>query len=162
MPFINMSDFQREAQPYFIYGRLTLNAPTNYFLFPIDYGFWYLLRKVHIKYPEVDQTGAIFGPHLRVEMYERASNKWPQNAPVSFELFATPGSAGVTITAGGQMTATGPKNAKLINKIFPYRDNLQLEVSGQNTVTPAVIDICLLGYLIPEKKLAMWKGDEDA
>lgn len=155
-------DTIRESQPYFIYQRITLAAPINYFLFPIDYGFWYLLRKIYVKYPEIDATGLIFGPvPLRFETYQRAANKFPQNVPIPFDLVGTPGSAGVSVDAAGNMTATGCKNSKLQNVVHPFRDNIEIQISGQNTATPAVIDIALHGYLIPSKILTMWSGDNE-
>ena len=156
MQYIENLDSTRESQPYFIYRRILLTSPVVHFLFPVDYGFWYLLRKMYVKYPEVDITGAIFGPHLRFETYQRAANKFPQNVPIPFELITSPGSAGVTIDAAGNMTATGIKNSKLQNVVHPFRDNIEIKISGQNLITPTQIDIALHGYLIPCKNLKMW------
>lgn len=150
-------DTIRESQPFFIYKRVELTAPINYFLFTIEYGYWYFLRKIFSKYPEVDTAGAVFGPHLKVEAYQRGGNIWPQNNPVPLELFTTPGSAGVTMLATGEMTATGPKAAKFQNVVYPYRDNIELQISGQNLTTPVQCDIMLQGYLIPVKSFAMWE-----
>jgi hypothetical protein len=164
MPFIDVENLDsiRESQPYFIYKRIPLSTTAAYFFHQIDYGFWYLLRKVYVKYPEIDVTGLIFGPRIRVESYQRGSNKIPQNVPIPFELFCTPGGNSVTVSAGGQMTATGPKNTKLQNVVYPYRDNIELTITGQNTITPIQVDIVLLGYLIPVNKLRMWEGGKNA
>lgn len=158
MQFVKELDSLRESQPYYIYKRIELNTPTARFLHTIDYGFWYLLRKIHFKYPSVDVTGAIFGPNLRFETYQTAANKFPQNVPIPFELVGSPGSTGVTIDAAGNMTATPVLNAKLQNVVHPYRDTIDFRITGQNLTTPTQIDIMLIGYYIPEKKLQMWSG----
>lgn len=159
MQFIEQLDSIRESQPYFIYKRILLNTPTARFLHTIDYGFWFLLRKIICKYPQVDVTGAIFGPNLRFETYQTAANKFPQNVPIPFELVSSPGSTGVTIDAAGNMTATPVKNAKLQNVVHPYRDTIDIRITGQNLTTPTQIDIMLLGYYLPEKSLKMWSGN---
>ena len=159
MQFIQNISALRDSQPYYIYKRLTLNSPYAYFFEPIDYGFWYLLRKIYVKYPEND--GVLFGPHLRFETYQRAANKFPQNVPIPFELVSSPGSAGVSIDAAtGNYTATPVKNAKNQNVVHPYRDNIELTVTGQNLTTPQSIDIMLLGYYIPVQNLKMWSGED--
>ena len=156
-------DALKDCQPYYIYKRVQLTSPTGYFLNPIDYGFWYLLRRVHVKFPEVDTAGAVFYPQLNLYVVERGSNKIPQNTPIPFRLFCTPTSEGVTVTAGNQLTATGPKNAKLLNKVLPFRDNIEFYISGQNPIgNPPFIDIVCIGYMIPERKLYMWEGGKNA
>lgn len=152
-------DILRESQPYYIYHRVQLTSPTGYFFQAIDYGFWYLLRRVHVQFPEIDAAGAVYYPTLNVYSVERANNRIPQNVPIPFRLFCTPGSEGVQPTAGNQLTATGPKNAKLLNVVYPYRDNIELYISGQNPIgNPAFVDIALIGYLIPAKDFKMWEG----
>lgn len=154
-------DILRESQPWYIYKRVQLTSPTGYFFEPIDYGFWYLLRRVHVQFPELDPAGAVTYPQLNMYMVERGSNKIPQNVPIPFRLFCTPGAEGVQVNAANQLTATGPKNVKLINKVFPYRDNIELYISGQNPIgSPAFIDIALVGYLIPSKSFYMWQKNE--
>lgn len=155
-------DILRESQPYYIYKRVMLTSPTGYFFNAIDYGFWYLLRRIHVQFPELDAAGAVIYPQLEMYMVEKGSNKIPQNVPIPFRLFCTPGAEGVQVNAGSQLTATGPKNAKLINKVFPFRDNVEIYISGQNPIgNPPFIDIALVGYMIPNRKLYMWQGGKD-
>jgi hypothetical protein len=151
-------DLQKEVNPFFIYKRLLLNSPTAYFLHQIDYGFWYVMRKIHIRYPEIDVTGAVFGPRLSVELYQRGGNQWPQNVPIPVDLFCTPGMSGVTIDGAARMTAVPVKNAKLQNIIYPFRDNFELYVSGQNLVTPTDIDIMIIGFMVPVESQYQWEG----
>lgn len=154
-------DASRDAQPWFIYKRITLNQPINYFLEPIDYGFWYILRRINVKYPEVDAAGAVFFGDLRLERLERASGKWVQNAPIPFRLISTPHKEGVQINAASQMTATPLKNSLLQNVFHPYRDNIEIMISGQVPgVMPLIIDICLLGYYVSAKERVMWEGEK--
>lgn len=152
-----MNKFEN-SQPYFVYKRITLTRPVEYFFHEIDYGFNYFLRYLIVKYPEIDVTGANYGPHLRFEAVERAINRRVQNTPIPFELVSTPGSAGVQINAANQMTATGPKNQKKLNVLYPYRDNIEFSISGQNGTEPELVDIVTVGYLIPNENLSMWGG----
>ena len=146
------------SQPYFIYERITLVSPIEYFLHTIDYGFFYLLRSIVVQYPEIDSTGAIFGPHLRFESVETTVNHRVQNEPIPFELVTTPGSSGVAVNAADQLTATQPLNQKKFNVVHPNRDVIEFRISGQNGTTPELVDIMLVGYLIPFDKLKMWGG----
>lgn len=151
-------DLNRECQPYFIHRRVALISSVEYVIHPIDYGFWYLLRKIVVKYPEYDVTGLIYGPKLRIELFQRAQNKLPQNVPIPDDLFCTPGSNNVRITLGGQMTASSPTSAKLQNIVYPFRDGIELRLYGQNGVTPTFAEIVFIGYLVPADRLHYWKG----
>lgn len=146
----------REVQPYFVYQRINLTAPMCYWLFPIDYGFYYLLRKISIQYPEISALG-VYGPHLRFELYQRAQNLLQQVVPIPDDLFSTPGPNGVSVV-GGDMTATAPRAAKLQNIVYPFRDNLEVRIHGWNGTNPVYCDICMMGYLVPAGSLTMWEG----
>lgn len=150
----------KNSQPYFVYQRITLISPIEYFFFHIDFGFYYLLRNLIVKYPEVDSTGAIFGPHLRFETVQRSTEQYAQDEPIPIELVSTPGSAGISINAAAQMTTQGPSSQKKFNVIYPHRDNIEIKISGQNGTTPELIDIVAVGYLIPFNKVNMW-GEND-
>lgn len=154
-------DILRDSQPYYIYKRVQLTSPTGYFFNAIDYGFWYLLRRIHVQFPELNPAGAVVYPQLNMYMVERGSNKIPQNVPIPFRLFCTPTAEGVRVNAANQLTATGPKNVKLINKVLPFRDNIELYISGQNPIgNPPFVDITTIGYLIPAKDFFMWQKGE--
>jgi len=155
---VGLLNLKKESQPYYIYKRLILNTPVVYFLHQIDYGFWYLVRQIHVKYPEVDASGLNFGPKLGLSFRQPGSNRWPQNIPVPDDLFCTPGSSGVTIFPGFEMTSTPLKGAKLQNISHPFRDNIEIQITGQNLVTPYQIDIMILGYYIPVESQAQWQG----
>lgn len=150
-------DTLRKSQPFYVYKRVMLTSPEGYFFQAIDYGYWYLLRKIHVQYPEIDPAGAVFYPTLNVYMVEKGQNTIPQNVAIPFDLFCTPGNTGIQTNALNQMTSTGPKNAKLQNKIFPFRDNIELYISGQNPIgNPPFVDITLIGYLIPANDQYQW------
>lgn len=150
-------DLTKETQPFFIYKRLELTEPTVYFFYQLDYGFWYLLRRVHTKYPELDSQGS-FGPTLRLEFYQMAQTKTPQNVPIPDVLFCTPSSRAVQIDPAGMTTATQPKNAKLQNIVYAFRDNIQIKVTGQDLTNPKHVDIMLVGYQLPAGRRVMWEG----
>lgn len=152
----------KEIQPYWIYQRISLVAPKGTFLFPVEYGFWYWLRFINTKYPELDAGAANFAPELAIEIRESGSLHNPQdvNFPPLPRLFTTPGPNGVQINAGGLMTATGPKYQKAINSMHLHRNNIELYITGRSAIPfPTLIDICLMGYLIPDAHLLMWKGE---
>lgn len=149
-------DLQRESQPYFIYQRVTLNAPLNYMFFALDYGFYYLLRQIHAKFPM--QQAGIGYPELEIAAVQRAINKEPQNVPIPINLFCTPGSSGIVFSGPSDMTAGTMKAAKLQNVVYPFRDNLEFQITGQSAGVPSIVDICLIGYYIPVKDFSMWAG----
>lgn len=155
-------DILRESQPYYIYQRVSLTGPEGYFFHAIDYGFWYLMRRLHCVWSQ-DNLVANF-PELSVNFNLRASNKWPQNVPTPLRLFATPNNPTVRQTALTTRTfSAGPKNVKLLNIVYPFRDNIEIYVYGQNPPNqPPFVDIMSVGYLIPNEKLYMWEGGKDA
>lgn len=161
---INLEElsFGDNTQPWFLYKRVQLNTPTGYCFFTIEYGFWYLLRKVHVKYAEVDAAGAVFGPRLTVEALLRGTNKWPQNVPIPIDLISTPNQAGVQLDAATNLlTATPPKASKLLNTLYPFRDNIEFYITGQDVPgnMPQYVDFMAVGYLIPEKTFHMWEKE---
>jgi hypothetical protein len=142
-------DIIGKSQPFFVYRRLVLAQPTEKFFYRVDQGFYYLLRDIIIKYPEIDATGAIFGPFLEFRIIQKAQDIYPEDTPIPIRLISSPASYGVAINAAGQMTATQPTGAKTLNTIYPQKDNIEIRITGQNGVTPAVVDIVLNGYLLP-------------
>lgn len=154
-----MSNLQN-SQPYFIYRRLILTKQVEYFLFDIDYGFNYLLRNINVRFPEIDSTGAVYGPTLNFESIENSVGRRAQNEPIPFNLLATPGSSGVSVNGSGQMTSASLKNKKMLNVAYPYRDTIQFKVSGQDGITPVAVDIVLIGYLVAKGNIDMW-GNND-
>ena len=143
-------------QPYFIYKRLELVAPIEFFLFSIELGFWYCLRRVHAVYPQIDSTGAVYYPRLFFSFVDRTGSRTPQNRPIPPELFATPGGTGVAIDGSGNLTATQPLGVKLESKAYPFRETIEIAVTGHNVASPPIVDIMLAGYLIPDSKREMW------
>jgi len=156
-----LMQIDREVQPYYVYQRVTLNSPQCFWLFTIDYGFYYLLRRIVIKYPEISALG-VYGPHLRFELYQRAQDTLQQVEPIPDDLFCTPGPNGVLIDAGGNMSESAPKAGKLLNIVYPFRDNLEVRVNGWNGTSPVICDIMMQGYLIPAGTLTMWDGSPNA
>src|SRR3990172_7712996 len=142
-------------QPYMVYQRVTIAGPKAYFMFPLDYGFWFFVRRFLVRWPEIDAAGAAFAPELRIEIMERAANHNQQQDAIPLRLFTTPASNGIQVNAGGLLTSAGPKFSKLINHVLPSRDNIEIVITGQNgTPFPALVDIAIVGYLVPDSKLA--------
>ncbi len=154
----------RVGQPYFIYQRIPLgNVVEAYFLFPVPYGFWFLLRTVNSIWPQESAAKAYFDGTLKVEFFLRGSGKSQQGVPVSLNLFATPGGDGISIDGINRLTCgEGPKGAKLQNTVYPIRDTIEIRVTGHDPLAipihPLYVDIALLGYLIPDSRLDLWKG----
>lgn len=145
------------VRPYYVYEQVQLTAPVTYWIFPIDYGFYYLLRKIHAKYPEYDEVELVYGPPLNFELFQRAQNIVNQVQPVSPDLFCTPGSEGVNIDAAGGLTAVSIKFAKLQNTVYAYKGQLEVHIHGYNGTTPKCCEIMMIGYLIPARSLEMWR-----
>lgn len=141
----------KDTQPYFVYKRITLALQKELFLFKIFQGFNYLVRDMIVQYPEIDNTGLIFGPYLRFKWTQRAQDVHPMDHPIPFRLVTSPASAGSQINVAGEMTAASIKNQKTLNVLYPEKDIIYIEITGQNGVTPEIIDIVLKGYLIPKE-----------
>lgn len=142
-------------QPFFIYRRVALTSPLSYMFYALDYGFYYLLRTIHAKYAEND--GVTQFPDLNIFAVQKGSGKEPQNVPIPLTLFCTPGNAGIVLS-GTNTTAGRPKAAKLQNVVYPFRDNMEFQITGQSGGLPSFVDIALIGYYIPVKNFEMW-GD---
>lgn len=151
----------RDCQPYHIYQRVNITETNNPFLFPLPFGFWYVLRELRVHYPDHDTpAGNIFSP-LSFSVYLMGVNKWPQNAPVPFELSCIPAAAGVAVNAANELTTGVITLGKMINSIHPVRDNLNITIVRLG-VAPFVpfIDVDCVGYLMPQYIDDMWKGGE--
>lgn len=152
----------RSVYPNFVYQRINLIAGNNWFLFPIDSGYWFWMRGIRAKWPEIDTAGLVFAPEIFIQINESSRNRVHQNAPVPIRLIATPASNNVQINATGELTATGVTSAKMLNEIRPARDNITFIITGQNaTPFPAWIDIVVIGYMIPDADFAYWRGSND-
>lgn len=154
-------DVAGQVQPYFVYSRVSLAVPRAYVLFSVPYGFNYLLRRVVSRWPE--RGAATIDPSLSVELFNGASSRPRQVAPVPFGLFSSPAGDDVATVAspapgGVSMTAAPLQSLRIVNIAFPYGDTVRLEVTGQVAGAPAWLDLVLMGYLIPESALALWKG----
>ena len=144
------------SQPYFIYQRVLLNSPIGYMFFALDYGFWYILRQINAKFPS--DNGVVQFPELNIFAVQKGINKEAQNVPVPINLFCTPGSSGVQL-AGATVEAGTIKAAKLQNIVYPFRDNMEFQITGHTPGSIPFIDICLIGYYVPVKENSMWSGD---
>ncbi|MFA5235094.1 MAG: hypothetical protein WC390_11905 [Sulfurimonas sp.] len=153
---LNNFDVLRESQPYFIYQRILLNSPIVYFLFSLDYGFYYLLRQIHIRYPS--DNGIVQYPNLNIFAVQKGSGKETQNVPIPATLFCTPGNSNVTMV-GALSTVGEVKAAKLQNIVYPFRDTMEFQISGHGIATPPFVDMCLIGYYLPVKENMMWSKD---
>lgn len=144
----------RYIQPYFFYNRVTLLSPLTYLFFTLDYGFWYILKQIHVKYASSDKVN--FFPEINVFAVQKAASKEPQNTPIPFNLFCTPGNSGIELFPGNEMTAGNPSSAKLQNVSYPFRDTMEFQITGQNLIGPPVLDFCLIGYYLPVSSFSMW------
>lgn len=154
--FKDITQFQG-IQPFFIYRQVALAGPISYMFYALDYGFYYLLRTIHAKYAEND--GVTQFPDLNIFAVQKGAGKESQNVPIPINLFCTPGNSGV-ILSGANTTAGIPKAAKLQNIVYPFRDNMEFQISGQAGGLPLFVDIMLIGYYIPVKSMEMW-GQSD-
>ncbi len=154
---ININDL-REMFPYLIYQRILLPANARgQFFFPVENGYYYWLRHIRCKWPEVG--AAAFNQGMNIEIRGSARHREYQDAPVSLRLLSTPCGNGVALVGAAGMTATGPGSVKLIDEILFQRDNIEIYISGHNAVPfPAFIDILLIGYMIPDKRNVQFRG----
>src|SRR4030043_269468 len=146
--------------PFFIYQRVALPATSvGKFLYPVEIGYWYWIRRIICKWAEVDTAGIVFNPGMLIEIFGSSRHRSYQNVPVSLRLLSSPCGNGVQINATGQMTATCPSSTKSINELLLQRDNIVMQFSGHNaTPFPFFINVMLVGYMIPDRKMAQFRG----
>lgn len=154
---LNNLDRIKKSQPYFIYQRVLLPGPIGYMFFQLDYGFWYVLKEVHAKFPS--DNGAVQYPELNMFALQKGIGKESQNIPVPITLFGTPGNSGVQLV-GADLTAGIMKAAKLQNIVYAFRDTLQFEFSGHVPGTMPYVEVCLIGYYLPVEDNMMWSSDD--
>lgn len=152
----------RDVFPYFIYQRVNMIGAKNPFFFQVEYGFWYYVRRICARWPEIDAAGAVFAPEINIEFPESARHITHENMPYPLRIITTPGSHGVQIDLGNNLTANIPVKAFEQDIVLLQSDNITFWLSGQNaTPFPAWIDILVIGYMIPDSEIDRWKGSND-
>ena len=153
-------DMWRSVYPFFIYQQVALlpgHRGTLLFTIPQDY--WYLMRRIICKAPELDAAGATFNPGLFIEIRGSSRHRDYQNAPIPIRHLSTPGQGGIQVTVAGQLTAAQPSSLVLIDEILPQYDNIEMYFSGNDvTPFPAFIDVVLTGHMVPDRYLSQWCG----
>lgn len=139
--------------PFWFYENLTLNAIKTYLSFSMMSGYSYYLNHIIMQWPERDNVGALFNNSLTVQMIDNTGNHDMQVQPVPPRLLTTPGSAGITTDAGGNMLAgPGPSSMTIINRLFYETSVLQLYVDRNSAVVwPLNVDVLLVGYTIKNR-----------
>jgi len=160
----------QQVQPYFIYKRLTLANYLEFFTFQIESGFNYLLRRFTAQWPSVSLIGPFYGPMLDFEFFHSSGWKIPQVDPIPGEVTTSPaGYESVEVAAvvgptspvyppgGVDLSASMRGSQIVLNYLYPWRDVIELRVTGQLAGhRPTVVDILLEGYYIPELLNPFW------
>lgn len=173
-------DFYRQALPFFFWKRFSLfpqgpfkDGPKYQFSFPLDYGYAFLLSEIMFK-----QGGDPYEGKVKIEIISKARGREYQMFPFYPRLISTPGSNGLSLPAPAPVdngalnrcntawnyedfTSTGPKSRLPLNLFYHYRENVFINVFLSTffwgLYSPSFADLLLIGYLIPERKLAMWR-----
>jgi hypothetical protein len=165
----------RESQklfPYFIYKRLELASPREYFFYKLDYGFGYFLRRMVARWPSI-----ITPPHsspttvndLYFEFFDKSKKISRQIEPIPGNLLTTPGRDGTAKAEskpvdkdifGVNFPASAPKSFKLLNLFYMYGNQIEIQITGQANAAVAgnkfYLDLLLCGYYLQEDSLALW------
>lgn len=144
-----------EKLPYFIYGNISMNASTNYFLNTLPNNYGYLLKKVVCSYPDVNSAVTAFNNPLYIEFFDTASYKARQTNRIPLELISTycNNKIRVAIPAAPADYPVGElKSVINLNFFYPYSDIINIQLSGVNPNVPANVDILLMGYFIKREE----------
>jgi hypothetical protein len=152
-------------QPYWIYKKFTELADAqnkNYFFHKLDYGMNYLLRRLLIK----SSWGGVYNTMPTVNIIDNAKGKTKTPKPVPTNLLSSPGPESQVwynvdpVFRTSNSTAIPPISTKTLNFIFPSGFNIELEIIQPTPLGDEVREIyCLMvGYLIPDSAVPMWKG----
>lgn len=151
----------RDVQPYWIYKQSNLALqPIIQELFTVPYGFWYHVETITAIWPEWDSQGMVtFAPEIDIEFVRHGVSVRPQNNPVPIRLLTSPNHVGV-IDYGAALGITSPPLTakKQLNVLLPHNDTIEWDLTGQTAAAgPRIIDLCIQGYLLPERNLDYWK-----
>ena len=172
-------DFYRQALPFFYWKRFDLypqgpfkDGPKYQFSFPLDYGYAFLLSEMIFK------QGADYEGKVKIEMISKVRGREYQMFPFYPRLISTPGDTGTYPPAPAPVDSgalnrvsyarrvennlsASPSSRLPLNVFYHYRENVfinvQLSTFFWGLYGPSFADLLLIGYLIPERKLAMWK-----
>lgn len=171
-------DFYRQALPFFYWKRFFLypmgpfiDGPKYQFSFPLDYGYAFLLSELIFK-----QAGGYCGK-VKIELISKARGRDYQMFPFYPRLISTPSDVGNYPPAPAPVDngalnrcssaitesnlSASPSSRLPLNIFYHYRENvfinIQLSTFFWGLYSPSLADILLIGYLIPERKLAMWR-----
>jgi hypothetical protein len=152
----------RHVSPFWIYHRTLLaQQAVTQELYTIPYGFWYHMETVTATWPESIDLGAPIGlvvrPIVNIAITRIGVSQKAQNEPIPITLISSPGSAGVMDTPDGIEVAP-LTSKKQLNVLLPNNDTIQYQLYDDGTWAGEYMDLCIQGYLIPQKALEMWKG----
>lgn len=148
---IKLEDAEK-CLPLWLYESITLTGRRTYQPFNIQQGFSYFLNHVVLQWPERNAAGALFNNSINVQMVDNTGNHDLQAQPIPPRLFTTPGSAGITTDAGGNMLAgPGPSSMVIFNRLFYETSVLQLFVENNTGVAwPITVDVMVIGYQVKQ------------
>jgi len=159
--------------PFWIYKRLQIAHPREYFMFSISYGYGFLLRKLRIKYPETVTGSTVQSERLKLEFFDNANYTARQPVPFALDFISTPGFDGATVHAApspADSTAFNvnmsakpfPKSSGILNFLYKYGDTLRIDITEQihdpisGLWSPNYIDLLLQGYYVPDLTQAQY------
>lgn len=143
-------------------------GPKYQISFPLDYGYAFLLTEL------IFRQDSGWAGTVKIEVINKARGREYQLTPFyprlvsspaegdNFTNYCSPSPAPVDNDALGRSNLSqGPKNRIQINQFYHYRENIFVNVFLDDFLyglySPSYADFLLLGYLIPERKLAMWR-----
>ena len=178
-PRLQSFDMTRDDRAFYLYKRIQFLHPTEYVLFQLDWGFNYILREIREVHDETGGREAL-NPPIYIQALQTGSTIQYHVDPVPIFQMVTPGPSGcdyyveanpyppgVATGFGINFTAVPAKISKLDwGYIWPYRDAIQLQITGQTIVSttdptqnsPSYCDIMLIGRYYHQDDLGVWKG----
>ena len=167
-----VTDNELEQWPYVYYKRFVTNGrePLK-FLEPLDFGYGFLLIDLRSKWEDdIDQSAIM--PKLNIEFTKIIGAKKLQISPYNLANYSTPGHSGVNAVAAPlpvdnngfniNFTATPVKDNIRYNEFYLSRENIDIDLNFLGNVLVQerqfYIDLCLVGYLVPNETLDVWGG----
>lgn len=142
--------------PYYMYSSVSISATKSFILQNLPNNYGYLLTKIVCSWPDVDSAVTGYNNPLYIEIFDTASFKARQVNRLPLDIVSTYCNnhirADIPVSPAsyptGQLQSIIP-----FNYFFPYSDILNVQISDGNSfgtsgLTPATIDIVLMGYFI--------------
>lgn len=170
---INIPDLSRESFPFLLYKKIGIIYGRTDIIFPLDYGFSYMVERVICRYSsENPNLAGAFADPLQISFFKDGGATALQIAPFDIALMSSPSESGVDVdtTPGANpaypFTAVPLNRCKAINVLYYFRDIIHMVIDNVTAITvpgdpngslPAYVEFAIKGRYFPVLDQTGWK-----